>query len=113
MSKKPVRASTIHARAKRLGLAALGGFDVLWARQGFACAICGRQPKPGGRRFAVDHNHRLAKKSPKESVRGALCMFCNRGLRWFMDDPIRLEIAAIYLQEGYLAACKERDSVVR
>jgi hypothetical protein len=33
------------------------------------------------------------------SVRGALCNFCNRGLKFYNDDPVRLFNAAQYLQQ--------------
>ena len=88
-----VKAATWHARQKRDGLKALGGFDALLASQGGGCAICGYRVKPGGRRLNVDHDHKTG------VVRGLLCARCNRGLGWFSDDPQRLKAAAVYLEE--------------
>ena len=39
--------------------------------QGGGCAICGRKPKRGGRRYCQDHNHTTGK------LRGLLCFLCN------------------------------------
>jgi len=39
--------------------------------QGGGCAICRRKPKPGARRFCLDHNHQT------EKLRGLLCFICN------------------------------------
>jgi len=54
------------------------------------CEICGRYSDK--RRLNVDHNHKTGK------IRGILCYFCNYGLRWFKDNPKRLERAALYLR---------------
>jgi hypothetical protein len=35
----------------------------------------------------------------RHSIRGALCNFCNRGLKFYNDDPFRLFNAAEYLQQ--------------
>ena len=88
-----VKAATWHARQKRDGLKALGGYDALLASQGGGCAICGYRVKPGGRRLNVDHDHKT------DVVRGLLCHRCNRGLAFFRDRPGLLEAAAEYLRK--------------
>jgi hypothetical protein len=65
-------------------------YDLIAERQGGLCAIC-RQPSNGGRRLAVDHDHRTG------AVRGLLCMNCNRMLGQGGDDPERLRQAIAYL----------------
>lgn len=42
----------------------------LMSRMG--CDLCGKKPKEGQRRLAVDHNHKSGK------TRGILCMYCNK-----------------------------------
>lgn len=64
-------------------------YERLMAFSDGCCWICGN--KPSGRRLAVDHCHITGR------VRGLLCFFCNRGLRWFKDTPSFLERAAQYL----------------
>jgi len=64
-------------------------YEKMFAAQGGLCYICYRPPKK--HRLAVDHNHRTGQ------VRGLLCANCNRGLRWFYDDPVKLRKAAEYL----------------
>jgi hypothetical protein len=56
------------------------------------CGICGREPKPGGRRLDRDHSH--------EGVgvpRGLLCPRCNRLLHRFVT-PEWLRAAMAYLE---------------
>lgn len=91
MRRKRVTARTKHERAKRQGIAALGGYDAVLRDQGGVCAICRKPPKVGGRRLHIDHDHKTGK------VRGLLCARCNRGLAWFCDDPHRLTVASWYL----------------
>ena len=100
--KRPVRAATRHARAKRQGIAALGGYDAQFEAQRGRCAICGQPPKV--RKLNIDHDHVTG------AVRGLLCAKCNRGLAWFRDTPRFLEGAAIYLKWGWGAAVTFRDA---
>jgi ribosomal protein L28 len=48
-------------------------YTAMLKRQGGKCAICGRKPKPGQRRLAVDHAHDATKR-----VRCLACHACNR-----------------------------------
>ena len=68
----------------------LGEYDKLNAFRQKGCWICGRPGKLRG--LSVDHNHKTGQ------IRGLLCQSCNRGLRWFSDDPTRLRNAATYLE---------------
>jgi hypothetical protein len=98
MSKKPVKAATRHARAKRAWITAQGGYEAQLAAQGGGCAICGHMPKPGQRRLSIDHNHKTGE------GRGLLCGNCNRGLPWFKDSYRHLYTAAYYIESGWQAA---------
>ena len=53
-------------------------YDAMLSASEGGCWICGYMPKPGGRRLAVDHDH----KKPKH-IRGILCHMCNRGIAHF------------------------------
>ena len=64
-------------------------YEALLARQGGACAICGRKSR---RRLVVDHCHVC------DRVRGLLCHNCNIGLGYYCDDVGRLQAAIAYLQ---------------
>src|SRR3990167_5004624 len=68
----------------------LGEYETLSALRSGTCWICGR---PGIKRgLNIDHDHRTG------LVRGLLCHKCNRGLRWFRDNPADLRSAAEYLE---------------
>lgn len=96
MSKSPARqtkqttAREKHLQ-KRYGIA-VSEYEKLYAEQGGACAGCGYQPKPGGRRLAVDHDHKTG------AVRGLLCWRCNTLLGWAKDSPRTLRRLADYLE---------------
>lgn len=56
--------------------------------QGGVCVICQRVPKQA----CQDHCHKTG------TVRGVLCLGCNKGLGFFYDSPEMLEVAAAYLR---------------
>jgi hypothetical protein len=72
----------------------LADYDMMFARQGGACAICKRTDL----KLCVDHCHLTGE------VRGLLCIQCNSALGLCNDDPSRLLAAAEYLQ-----AARERQ----
>lgn len=79
-------------------------YQAILAAQGGGCYIC--RMKPGKKRLAVDHDHKLAElhDHPKDKgcpvcVRGLLCRNCNRNiLGRLKDDPEALERGAFYLR---------------
>lgn len=62
------------------------------AEQDGVCWICQRAPRRGY--LHVDHDH------ANGSVRGLLCMACNKGLGMFCDNEEWLERAAQYLRHN-------------
>ena len=66
----------------------LADYEVMFERQGGACAICKRT----GLTLCVDHCHLTGE------VRGLLCVQCNSALGFCRDDPALLRAAAEYLQ---------------
>lgn len=85
-------------RARLAGNAARYGIteERVWElveAQDHGCAICSAAIKPGGRKMAVDHNHRTGE------VRGILCIKCNLALGTFQDSPYILKAAVRYLAE--------------
>lgn len=64
--------------------------------QGHLCAIC-REPMDGkynsGREPTLDHNHRTGQ------MREFVHSMCNRGLGMFGENPVKLRLAAEYLEK--------------
>ena len=92
-------------RARHLGVTDEAYAELL-ERQGGVCAICGKPPKDGGRRFNVDHDHRTG------AVRGLLCWTCNHFLLGKYATPAKLLAAARYLgasRADFLAAAPPAD----
>jgi hypothetical protein len=75
---------------KRVYGISLEDYDVMFERQGGACAICKRT----GVTLCVDHCHLTGE------VRGLLCIRCNSAIGFCSDDPAVLLAAAEYLQAG-------------
>ena len=73
---------------KRVYGISLEDYDVMFERQGGACAICKRT----GVTLCVDHCHLTGE------VRGLLCIRCNSAIGFCSDDPALLQAAAAYLQ---------------
>lgn len=73
---------------KRVYGISLEDYDVMFERQGGACAICKRT----GVTLCVDHCHLTGE------VRGLLCIRCNSAIGFCSDDPAVLLAAAEYLQ---------------
>jgi hypothetical protein len=67
--------------------------NILFAIQGYCCAICKSKTNTRGREWDVDHCHKTGK------VRGILCSNCNRGLGLFQDNAMYLLTASQYLQK--------------
>ena len=65
---------------------------VLLELQGGVCAICGQNREVGGRRLAIDHDHKT------KAIRGMLCTWCNQALGQLGEDPKLLRKAADYLE---------------
>ena len=67
-------------------------WDEMFEAQGGACAICKTTNPPGyGNSLHVDHCH------DSGTVRGLLCVNCNKGLGHFMDNPELLAAAIEYI----------------
>ncbi len=68
-------------------------YEEMQAQQGGVCAICGKACVTG-QSLAVDHCHET------RTVRGLLCVNCNRGLGLFKDNEDALIRAASYLAKA-------------
>jgi hypothetical protein len=67
-------------------------YENLLAAHDGGCWICGRKPKPGGRRLHVEHDHKDGR------VRGLACWSCNQALRVLRDNATIARAAAEYLE---------------
>ena len=70
------------------------GYELRLLAQSGKCAVCGMAGNVGGKRLAVDHDHRTGE------IRGLLCNPCNLRLGWVEDDPTILNRVAEYLRNG-------------
>ena len=69
-------------------------YDAILDQQGGGCAACGSKNHDGrGNRLAVDHDHET------NTVRGLLCVKCNRALGLVNDDPQILRALAEYMEK--------------
>jgi hypothetical protein len=67
-------------------------YNELFEKQNGVCAICGTSTnKP----LYIDHNHKTGE------VRGLLCVKCNSGIGFFMDNSHLLISAIRYLDKNY------------
>ena len=63
-----------------------------YSAQGDRCAICGKKRDGDGvRSLHLDHDHATMQ------ARGLLCVWCNRGIGFFRDNPYLLRSAIEYL----------------
>lgn len=88
-------------------------YQEMLLEQGGACYICRRYP--GKQRLAVDHDHEQVKlltfrgdpNPVKHSIRGLLCLKCNRWLGHIQDS-----LSAISAAEEYLRRPKRWSSTM-
>lgn len=76
-------------------------YEQMVASQNGRCAIC-RRDDPGTSHgyWHIDHDHQCCPARSRgcgTCVRGLLCSSCNLGLGHFKDDPVRLQVAIVYL----------------
>jgi hypothetical protein len=70
----------------------LDEYNLMFAKQGWMCAICGKTRRDGTRPFNVDHDHATGK------IRGILCHNCNLILGHANDDVLTLGGAILYIK---------------
>ena len=81
----------LRRRLKQYGLT-IDEYERLIVQQNGVCAICRKREKQRTR-LSVDHNHETG------VIRGLLCVRCNAGIGQFLDDPMLLRTAAVYLEK--------------
>jgi hypothetical protein len=71
-------------------------YDTQVEAQDNRCAVCGERPDLDGvkaaSRLHADHDHLTGRK------RELLCVRCNPGIGYFLDDPVLLRAAADYIE---------------
>lgn len=75
-------------------------FDMHFAAQGYACAICESTDPKGRDWWCVDHDHACCPTATTcgKCIRGIVCDSCNVGLARFDDSVEQLRSAAEYLE---------------
>lgn len=76
----------------------LAQYNLLLRRQLNRCYICRKEAGRFRSSLAVDHCHATG------TVRGLLCPWCNRGLRYYFDNPEYLRRAAKHVTRDPLGA---------
>ena len=79
---------------KRYHSITLEQYREMVAAQDGKCAICRREPRGKGHctKLHVDHDHVTG------SRRKLLCAHCNRGIGLFLESPVLLRAAAMYVE---------------
>lgn len=80
-------------RLGRYGITA-ADYDSILAAQGGRCACCGAAANRSGKRLFVDHDHATG------SVRGVICLNCNRGIGSLGDTIEGVRRALNYLERA-------------
>lgn len=76
-------------------------FLEMHSNQEHKCLICGNIEY-----LVIDHSHKHG------TVRGLLCQNCNKGLGFFLDNPVRLVKAIIYILKNNLKKFKKSSDFV-
>ena len=78
-------------------------YERLLAAHDGGCWICGKEPKKGGRRLHVEHDHKTGR------VRGLACWSCNKSLRYLRDSATIARAAADYLESDEAQQLLEKE----
>jgi hypothetical protein len=83
-----------HNRYLREKLRRFGLTQEWYDTQPKVCGICSSITPRGKADWSFDHDHKCCKLGCPKCFRGILCRFCNTGIGFLNDDPIRLRKAA-------------------
>lgn len=78
-----------HSRKANYGITQ-AEYDNILRLQHDRCAICGKLDN-GERELCVDHDHNTGR------IRGLLCLKCNLGVGYFLDNAFLMREAADYI----------------